>query len=210
MLIQFVIRPGHFVLEGAPIAYAKPVEANAPSTQPPQCLRDVFVESVIIGHRRTMRQDPKFAILQIVEIGLRAMSPTVNDPFTMISCIDTLSASLRECLQSPPIDPVHLDSKGQPRILEPAVTFEKLANAGFDPTRQVCHDSVATTMRIFAAIAALAPFANTSGDLNALQHQAELTKQGFVTSLVSKDAENIQSAYTRARSAITSARSHLS
>ena len=208
VLVEFVVRPGHFVLQGAPIAYAKALETKSAPSQPPPHLLDVFARSVVIGHRRTMRQDPKFAILQIVEIGLRAMSPAVNDPFTMISCIDTLSASLLHVLQSSPIDPVHLDSSGQPRIVEPAVSFEKLANAGFDPIRQICHDSVATTIRIFTAITALAPFAKTTADLNALEHQADLTKEGFISDLVSKDANDMQAAYSRAKSAISFSRSH--
>jgi uncharacterized membrane protein len=208
LLVQFLVRPGHYVLQDAQIAIASPSHPNASLPTAPSFLQ-AFNHSVAFGPRRTMRQDPKFAILQIVEIGLRAMSPAVNDPFTMISCIDSLAASLKITLDSLPIDPVHLDSQGTPRIVDPPITFEKLAAAGFDPIRQICRDSVATTIRIFQAIASLAPFLQTNSQIEALERQADLTREGFTAALVSKDAADIQSAFTSAKSALAVSRSRL-
>jgi uncharacterized membrane protein len=210
VVIEFLISPGHYALKDSVIAVAVFDELHAQKTLPPAALLQAFNDSVIFGPRRTMRQDPKFAILQVVEIGLRAMSPAVNDPFTMISCIDTLSASLKSVLDSPPIDPVHADSEGHARIIEPQITFEKLTDAGFNPIRQVCHDSVATTLRIFQAIASLAPFLQSASQVESLFQQADLTKEGFVTGIVSRDAADIQSAYEASKSALASAQLRLS
>jgi uncharacterized membrane protein len=44
--------------------------------------------------RRTLVQDVEFAIDQLVEVTVRALSPGVNDPFTAISCIARLGAAL--------------------------------------------------------------------------------------------------------------------
>ena len=43
------------------------------------------------GGTRTLRQDPTFAIDQLVEYAIRALSPAVNDTFTAVTCIDWLS-----------------------------------------------------------------------------------------------------------------------
>ena len=46
------------------------------------------------GPHRTLVQDPVFAIDQLVEIAIRALSAAVNDTFTALTCIDWLSAGL--------------------------------------------------------------------------------------------------------------------
>ena len=48
----------------------------------------------VTGPHRTLMQDPVFAIDQLVEIAIRALSPAVNDTFTALTCIDWLSAGL--------------------------------------------------------------------------------------------------------------------
>jgi uncharacterized membrane protein len=47
-----------------------------------------------MGNKRTPSQDAEFAIHQMVEIAARALSPGINDPYTAITCIDKLTATL--------------------------------------------------------------------------------------------------------------------
>ena len=80
-------RPGHFVVAGRPLAYVWPARA-AP---------DVTAElerAHAVGPHRTIRQDLQFAIDQLVEIAIRALSPAVNDTFTALTCIDWLGDAL--------------------------------------------------------------------------------------------------------------------
>ena len=44
----------------------------------------------LVGPNRTLTPDPGFAIDQLVEVALRALSPAVNDTFTALNCIDWL------------------------------------------------------------------------------------------------------------------------
>ena len=46
------------------------------------------------GPHRTLAQDLAFAIDQLVEIAIRALSPAVNDTFTALTCIDWLGDGL--------------------------------------------------------------------------------------------------------------------
>jgi uncharacterized membrane protein len=45
-----------------------------------------------IGHYRTVDQDPGMGVRQLVDIALKAMSPSINDTTTAVMCIDFLSA----------------------------------------------------------------------------------------------------------------------
>ena len=81
-------RPGHFVVAGRPLAYVWPAERRArrsPASSTAPTPSDPH---------RTLRQDLQFAIDQLVEISLRALSPAVNDTFTALTCIDWLGDGL--------------------------------------------------------------------------------------------------------------------
>ena len=55
-------------------------------------VRDCFT----LGSTRTPEQDPHFLLDELVEIGLRALSPGINDPFTAITALHWLGASTSE------------------------------------------------------------------------------------------------------------------
>lgn len=55
-------------------------------------VRDCFT----LGSTRTPEQDPQFLLDELVEIGLRALSPGINDPFTAITALHWLGASTSE------------------------------------------------------------------------------------------------------------------
>lgn len=71
-------RPGKFVFAGHPLLEIHRTRA----------VEDGVVEALarafIIGRHRTPEQDVEFAIDQMVEIAVRALSPGVNDPFTRV------------------------------------------------------------------------------------------------------------------------------
>ncbi|HZC01043.1 MAG TPA: DUF2254 family protein, partial [Gammaproteobacteria bacterium] len=48
----------------------------------------------ILGKECTLIQDIEFAVDQLVEVAVRALSPGTNDPFTAMRCIDRLAEAL--------------------------------------------------------------------------------------------------------------------
>ena len=51
--------------------------------------------AVVTGQERTFHQDPLFAFRLLADIGLRALSPAVNDPATAVQVLDTIESLLR-------------------------------------------------------------------------------------------------------------------
>ena len=49
-----------------------------------------------LGSSRTPDQDPEFLIDELVEIGLRALSPGINDPFTAVISIHWMGAAMAQ------------------------------------------------------------------------------------------------------------------
>lgn len=80
--------PGTFVLEGDTLA--RFVTDAEPDDNVDDLLQDVFV----IGDRRDSMQDPGYAMEQLVEIAVRALSPGVNAPFLALQCLNQVCAAL--------------------------------------------------------------------------------------------------------------------
>jgi small-conductance mechanosensitive channel len=83
-VIRLDHRPGHFIVAGPPAGHRL---AGGAAGQVALALSKAHVT----GPHRTLMQDPVFAIDQLVEIAIRALSPAVNDTFTALTCIDWLS-----------------------------------------------------------------------------------------------------------------------
>ena len=69
--------------------------------------RDAAVLAALVtGPERTFGQDPLFAFRLLADIGLRALSPAVNDPATAVQVLDTIESLLA------PLAPRDLDVAG--------------------------------------------------------------------------------------------------
>ena len=86
-VIRLLHRPGHFVVQGHPLARVWPPGAA-------DAVSEALRVAHVTGSSRTLAQDLAFAIDQLVEIAIRALSPAVNDTFTALTCIDWLGESL--------------------------------------------------------------------------------------------------------------------
>ncbi|SFO97401.1 DUF2254 domain-containing protein [Qipengyuania nanhaisediminis] len=62
----------------------------------PEKIEERVRECFTLGATRTPEQDPQFLIDELVEIGLRALSPGINDPFTAITALHWLGAATAE------------------------------------------------------------------------------------------------------------------
>ena len=50
---------------------------------------------LVTGPERTFDQDPLFAFRLLADIGMRALSPAVNDPATAVQVLDTTESLLQ-------------------------------------------------------------------------------------------------------------------
>jgi uncharacterized membrane protein len=203
-VITFLRRPGDFVLEGSVLAVGSSDGSQPPLVVTIGRLHRVFAKAVVVGRKRSLHQDPEYAVAQILEIGLLAMSPAINDPLTTLRCVDALAAGLRDILQAPVYNRVHRDGQGQARVFEKNTPPEQVLSLAFDPLRQATKNSVELTVRVLDAIASLAPFLNTPNQSLELRAQAELMVAGACSDAVLRDRSAIEAAYLRARQALAS------
>ena len=173
MLLRIEKRPGQYVAMGCPLATAWPGDRV---TEPlAAAINAVF----ILGHQRTAAQDVEFAIHQLVEIAVRALSPGINDPFTAITCVDRLGSALRRLAQrNMPSSLNRFDEEGQLRVIMPAITFPVIVNAAFNQIRQHARSSAAVTVRLLETIAMIAEVVLRPEDRAELHRHAEMIVRG--------------------------------
>lgn len=188
-------RPGKFLVAGGDLARVWPGDR----------LDDEIAERVrgafYLGPIRTLTQDVEFAIDQLVEIAVRALSPGVNDPFTAINCVDRLGAALVVLAGREIPSPFRYDDEGRLRLIADASTVVGLVNAAFDQVRQAARDDAAVTIRLLETIAAVAGQARGEAWRSALRRQAEMVLRGSQQAL--PEEEDRREAERRLRDVLT-------
>ena len=81
--------------------------------------------TVVLSDERTLDQDVGSGFRQLVDIALRALSPSLNDPTTAIQAIDQLHDLLR-CLATRPLPPRHRVADGVLLLAVPEAGFADL------------------------------------------------------------------------------------
>lgn len=172
LVMQTHHRLGDFVFPTVPIV----------SYSPTRDLDADFDKSVrrsfVVESQRTSRQDVEFAVSKLVEVAVRALSPSINDPFTAMSCINRLGAALS--LISRREFPVTqwYDSGGNIRLHLQVITFDDLLEAAFDQIRLYSSGNYDVQMRLLQTLRMLAATAGQQDHLEIIRRHAGLIRAG--------------------------------
>ncbi|MEO8938540.1 MAG: DUF2254 domain-containing protein [Burkholderiaceae bacterium] len=162
--LQMLVRPGDYCFPGIPIAEILPAHAGA---------GDAIHDATVLGPARVSEQDLEFAIRQLVEVAVRALSPGINDPHTAISVLDRLGAALCD------VSAVHLSTgvtqrEGRAVLIVPSVDYGGLTDSMFHMIRQNAAGSTAVLMRILEVLTAVLSCERDARRREALQRHAAL------------------------------------
>jgi uncharacterized membrane protein len=190
-VIRLTHRPGHFLVAGRPLATVWPQGAA-------QQVALSLAEAHVTGPHRTLMQDPVFAIDQLVEIAIRALSPAVNDTFTALTCIDWLSAGLSRVSGRTLAEGVYRDGFGRVRLIESDPSYARMVNRAVDKTRQAARGMPAVIIRLLDALTAVAEQTRTPEQRRVLARQASMILEDAERSVPEpNDREDIRARYRR-------------
>jgi len=190
-VIRLEHRPGHFVVAGRPLAMVWPRGAAGQ-------VAASLAKAHVTGPHRTLMQDPVFAIDQLVEIAIRALSPAVNDTFTALTCIDWLSAGLSRLSSRTLAEGVYRDSEGRIRLIESDPSYARMVNRAFDKIRQAAPGMPAVIIRMIDALATIDDEATSPEQRRVLVSQAEAILRSAEESVSeATDRDDIQARYQR-------------
>jgi uncharacterized membrane protein len=105
-----------------------------------------------IGNGRTPTQDVEYAVKQLTEMAVRAMSPAINDPFTAMTCLDHIGDGLLKFVQQGARGAHYTDQNGQLRFILEPITFAELLGAAFDLLRHASCDNASVLLHMLEVI----------------------------------------------------------
>lgn len=164
LVVYLPLPPGRFVRRGDVIA-----RVVTPAGRLPEGVEAGLRGAVLVGPNRTGYQDVEFALLQLTEIAVRALSPGVNDPFTAAECVDRLGDGLGRLAGRTFPSPVRVGPDGRVRVVARRPAFPDLLDAAFDPVRHHARGNPLVLGRLLDALAAVAERAARPADRGAVR-----------------------------------------
>ncbi len=199
-VVRVVHRPGHFLVKGRPFAIVFPADSAA-------AVEQALDRAHVVGPNRTLAQDLQFAIDQLVEIAIRALSPAVNDTYTALTCIDWLGDAMCKLVSSGLPDGIYRDNQGEIRLIEPAPRYDRFINRSFDKIRQAGRGMPAVGIRQLENLAKIAEVARTDEQRELVARQAAMILRSARLAVDERnDVEDVVAAHERVTLAIDQGR----
>lgn len=197
VVIWLRVRPGHYLLPRGEQIAVTPEAACDPA------LVEEIRRAVLLGGERTPAQDLEFSIRQLVEIGLRALSPGINDPFTAIIVLDYLMGGLAIIFGRGLEHPIQRDDDGALRLVRLISDEEGLVGAAFNQLRQAGRSKPAILLHMTDNIAALAPFVRYDSQRQPLLLQIDaIATSAQESDWIAADLSDLNNRLGRARAAL--------
>jgi uncharacterized membrane protein len=113
---------------------------------------DDFLSAIELGAERTFKQDPKYAIRLLVDIGIKALSPAINDPTTAVQALDQIEDLLLQLGSRRLEIGSYCEEQGNLRVLAPFPSWEDFLRLAFDEIRFYGATSVQVMRRMKALV----------------------------------------------------------
>jgi uncharacterized membrane protein len=173
LVLWLKVRPGDFATEGLPLAVAHPPPAN------PEQFTKALNAALVLGTDRTSDQDAGFALQQLTEVTLHALSTGMNEPFTALTCIDRIGEGLARLVTRRVPSALRADEGGQVRVITRHYRFPELLEEAVDPIRAHGGGSPEVGKHLLVLLGRLARLAGREEDRTAIRRQAKLVKDSM-------------------------------
>ncbi|MBA2113340.1 DUF2254 domain-containing protein [Bremerella alba] len=173
LIIELPKRPGDFLSYGETLAKVA-ARGQIDEAQVIHAINDAFY----IGNNRTPWQDVNCSVHELSQMGVRALSPGINDPYTAVNCIDRLSSALAQLAQRKMPAPNRFDHDGHLRLIADCQNFSSVMHAAFDQMRSYAISSAAVSQRMMEGYQRIANAVTHEDHAEDVQRQARLTMEG--------------------------------
>jgi len=187
LVIRLLHKPGHFVWRDKVVALVWPAE------RVDEELEGQIRQAFRLGSTRTPTQDVAYAVNQLVEMAVRAMSPAINDPFTAMTCLDHIGEGLALFIRQGEKDPHFYDQKGRLCLIFEPVTFDELLDGAFDMLRHASCDNASVLQHMLEVIDAVGQEAGSPEvRQELLRHVSLIQAESQAGELIEEDRQLIE------------------
>ena len=186
------VRPvvGSFVMRDTPLADVHPTRAT-------DALADGVDVAMSLGEDRSLTQDLGFLFDELLEIALRALSASTNDPFTVRSCIDRIGQGLLQLDRRRLPAQVRHDDDGVARAFVPMQRKGLLARNLLAELRRRGRDRFLVTEHLVTMLTTLRREAGDPAILAAVEEELEATLDAAATTLAERDHARLRAIAAR-------------
>lgn len=186
-VMRVEMRAGDFVLPGMPLLTLWP--ARSVDDRVERALHDC----ISTGRERTAHQDVLFSIRELVDIALRALSATSNDPTTAIQALNELGAVNEAAMRS------GLDSRAKYRLrrsrdralLIPGLSLEAMLTHSFHEIPEAAGSNARVTSRLMEILANLATLAPSPEARDTIHATAQYVRRAALREELSPEGRRL-------------------
>jgi uncharacterized membrane protein len=167
IVIRLNVSAGDYLLHGEKAGMVSNARDFTPEDE-----KAVF-GAIVLGNVRTASQDIEYSARHLVEVGLRALSPGINDNFTAISALDKLSDALAILLRENLPCHQFVDDENNVRVIGKARSEPEIIFNAFSRIRHAGQDKPDVLKHLLRIIGTLKSLADSQNEHMALNNQLD-------------------------------------
>lgn len=171
VVFRLSFRAGDFICRGDWLGEVLPQAQATPA------LEEAIRSAILIGVTRTPTQDLAFSMRHLVDVALRALSPSINDPNTALVVIDRLRAALSRLMARALPTGLHRDPGGTVRVAAKCHSYGDLLDAAFDQIRQAAQRQPSVIIGMLEAFGRIGEHVQRPDQRDALLRHARLVAE---------------------------------
>lgn len=176
-LVRLDMRTGDFVPPAAEVGSVWPAVDDRTA--------HAVVRAITVGKTRTIHADPAYGIRQMVDIALRALSPSLNDPTTGADIVRQLTGPMRALLLNDLPGRVVGDDRGNRVYVPRALSYDDYVHGAFTDIRLNAGAQpyvLLALVETLGALLATVEDAGIAGRSRALEEEARATIEAIRSS----------------------------
>jgi uncharacterized membrane protein len=138
---------GRFLLPGEPLAHVWP-DAAMRSALTSEELEAKIRDALSIGDEWTLQQDLERALVELSDIAVRALSPSLNDPTTATMCVDHFGEILTRLGNRATPSPHRVDETGSIHFITEHFPWDRAVEVSFEKIRHYGKQAPSVLLRI--------------------------------------------------------------
>lgn len=173
LIIELLCKPGDYVVNGYDVARIYPEKQANPD------IEKMLTRSIVTGPKRTGSQDIEYSVRHMVEVGLRALSPGINDNYTAITVLNKLSAALAELFNKSLPSRIYKSEEGKLLVVGKASSQGDVVFEAFSHIRVAGREKPDILSQLIRIMVKLLPLARTESAKDALASQMKSIEENI-------------------------------
>lgn len=189
VFVRLDVRAGQYVCCGGWLGAIFPHQVASPE------LVHAIRETLLIGPFRTPNQDIEFSIRHVIDIALRALSPSLNDSNTALVVVDHLGGSLSRLMKKSLLDMQRAVVARTPRVFAKGNDHAGVLDAALHQLRQAAAPQPAVIINLLGALGRVGEHVVLPEQHAALvRHVILAASAGLQEAMASADRHDIEAA----------------